>query len=58
MPNIELYGLQKRLEERITETQGILERADKISRRSLRIAYIGVGISILAVIVAIVPLIE
>jgi uncharacterized membrane protein len=58
MPNLELHGLEKRLEERIMEVQKILDRADKISRRSIRVAYIGVGISILAVILAIVPLID
>jgi lipopolysaccharide/colanic/teichoic acid biosynthesis glycosyltransferase len=44
------------IKENIPKLKDLLETADKISKRSLKISYIAIGISVLAVILAIIPL--
>jgi hypothetical protein len=57
MPTIDEYGIKGMLKKQTDELQPMLDRAEKVSRISLKVAYISLGISIAAVILAVLPLI-
>jgi hypothetical protein len=57
MPTMDEYGIKGMLKKQTDELQVMLDRAEKVSRISLRVAYISLGISFSAVVLAVIPLI-
>jgi hypothetical protein len=53
MPNLELHDLN----EKLAMIEQRMDKSDKIARLSLRIAYVGFGVGIAAVILALLPFI-
>lgn len=54
MGNMELDGIRQE----ISKLQNMLVNADRITKRSLRLGYIGIGLGAVAVIVSLIPFIK
>jgi hypothetical protein len=58
MPTIDIIGFGNKLKKQTDELREMLDKAEKLTRIILRVAYVSLGVSVIAVNLAMVPLIK
>jgi hypothetical protein len=58
MPTIDIIGFGNKLKKQTDELREMLDKAEKLTRIILRVAYVSLGVSVIAVNLAVVPLIK